>query len=155
MKEAFQKLSLIFGMLLIGQILICLVVLIINPGYEPQQTSKSSLLYDSILPIFILSMTFATYLIDNQRRNKGAVLKSLDQKVQYYRQSVLIRLALMESTNIFTIIIILMDGRIYYMIYFVIGLVAFIYFRPSILDFIDGYRLDNKEKETFEAAFEE
>ncbi|MEL7123031.1 MAG: hypothetical protein AAFO07_26515, partial [Bacteroidota bacterium] len=109
MKEFFGQLNLLFFFLLLGQVLFCLTVLFINSGPGIDKQVDRMVIYDTIVPIFILSMTFATYLIDRQRTNQGILIVGLNDKMKYYRISVLIRLLLMESANIFAIVIALIE----------------------------------------------
>lgn len=152
MKNDFQQLLIIFGAFVMGQILICLVILVLDPLESAGSAREGSSLYDSLVPIFLLSMIFAVYLINQKREGDGAMLNTLTEKVAHYRQTVILRLAMMEGANLFTLIIILIDGRTYYMIYFVIGLAVFIYFRPAIQNFIASYQLNSAEQKELNEA---
>ncbi len=148
MKELFKQLQLLFLVLLAGQLFFCLVVVFLNsgPGYAERQQEESEL-FSTLIPIFILSMTFAVYLIDKQRQKKGVRKPTVNEKFRHYRNSVFLRLVLMETTNIFAIVIALVEGRLYYTVYFLIGLMAFFYFRPSLRQFSEAYNLSEEEKE--------
>jgi len=146
MKEPFRQLHLFFLILLSGQILFWLAVIFINSGPERMAREEKVDIFSTLIPIFILSMTFAIYLIDKQRRKRGVHLSDLREKFRFYRNSVFLRLMLMESTNIFAIVIIIIEGKLYYSVYFLIGLMAFIYFRPSVLRFAEEYNLSEEEK---------
>ena len=139
MKDFFRQLNLLFLILLSGQLFFCLVVVILNSGPEYAAQQRDSDLFDTLLPIFILSMTFAIHLIDKQRLKRGVLLESLQAKLRFYRRSVFLRLILMEMTNIFAIVIALVEGKLHYSIYFLIGLMAFFYFRPSMPRFMEDY----------------
>ncbi len=139
MKDFFQQLNLLFLILLSGQVFFCLVVVLLNSGPEYAAQQRDSELFDTLLPIFILSMTFAVHLIDRQRLKRGVLLGSLEEKLRFYRSSVYFRLLLMEATNIFAIVIALVEGKLHYSVYFLIGLMAFFYFRPSQLQFMEDY----------------
>jgi hypothetical protein len=139
MKDFFQQLNLLFLILLSGQVFFCLVVILLNSGPEYVAQQRDSELFDTLLPIFILSMTFAVHLIDKQRLKRGVLLKTLQEKLRFYRRSVFLRLMLMEATNIFAIVIALVEGKLHYSVYFLIGLMAFIYFRPSMPRFMEEY----------------
>ncbi len=156
MKELFYKLRIIFTALLGGQFLFWIIVFFLYPENTSEEQSLSGDdLYDTILPIFMLSMIFATYLIDKQRQQRGALLKSLDQKIAYFRSSVLLRLALMELTNIFILIIILLEVKLNYSIYFFIGVMAFFYFKPDLGKFRQEYGLTGEQKAILDKVLEE
>jgi F0F1-type ATP synthase membrane subunit c/vacuolar-type H+-ATPase subunit K len=76
MKDFFQQLNLLFLILLSGQVFFCLVVILLNSGPEYVAQQRDSELFDTLLPIFILSMTFAVHLIDKQRLKRGVLLNS-------------------------------------------------------------------------------
>ncbi len=147
MRELFKQLNLLFLVLLAGQLFFCLTVVFLNSGPDyAARKGRETELFSTLIPVFILSMTFAIHLIDKQRQKKGIRLSNVREKFRFYRNSVFLRLILMESTNVFAIVIALVEGRLYYTIYFLIGLMAFFYFRPSIHQFMEAYNLSEEEK---------
>ena len=86
-------------------------------------------------------MTFAIHLIDKQRSKKGVIQTSLKEKFRHYRNSVFVRLALMEATNIFALVITLIEGKVHFVIYFLIGIAAFLFFKPSEARFMEEYNV--------------
>ncbi len=147
MKDLFRQFNLLFLVLLSGQIFFYLIVLFIIASVDSSPNPKEESIFNTLIPIFILSMIFAIHLINKQRQRAGMRSNNLNEKFRFYRNSVLLRLILMEATNIFAIVITLLEGKIYYTSYFVIGLMAFFYFRPSMKNFIEEYNLSFEERE--------
>ena len=145
MNEFFRQLNLFFLILLSGQIFFCLIVLLLNINSDHSTQPQDPDFFDTLLPIFILSMTFAIHLIDKQRLKRGVKQKRVIDKLRFYRNSVFLRLLLMESTNILAIIIALVEGEMYYAVYFLIGIMAFFYFRPSIPRFMEDYNIRQED----------
>jgi len=99
------------------------------------------------VPPVILAGAGSAYLLNRERQAQLGHLTGLAAKAEHYRASVIIRSALMEGANLFAIIAALIDVNMTYLLYFAVGLLAFVYFRPSEAEFSRAYDLSAAEQE--------
>jgi hypothetical protein len=95
----------------------------------------------------ILGAAGAAYFLNRQRRVQGVNLETLDEKAQHYRFSVIVRSAILEGANLLAIIAAMMDLNMTYLLYFIVGLLAFLFFRPSINEFCKAYDVEKSRIE--------
>ena len=146
----FQQLTVLYGALLLGQLLFFGVVyfLVANDMMDNQPMDES--VFRTVVPIVILGGVGAAYALDRQRQGNMDQLQDLNAKMQHYRNAVILRSALIEGANFFALLAGLLTQNYTYLLYFAVGLLAFIYFRPSRQQFIDQYDLSAREKEELE-----
>ncbi|MDX1942249.1 MAG: hypothetical protein SFU99_16915 [Saprospiraceae bacterium] len=163
MKQSFKKLSTIFNLLLVVQLLFCAAALfsihddtlpkaIVVRNTNDHVGAQEYISRQGILAlVFLLSVVFVAYLIDSQRKAQGAILQGLTEKAEHYRQTSIIRLSLIEVANILAIIVAIKENNLIYLGFVAVGLVLFLRFRPSIKRFIKGYELSTAEAEVLKA----
>ena len=143
-KAIFQQTSILYLALLAGQVLFSLVVLwLLYSGSMNVGMEESVFVY--LIPVFSISAIFGAYILQNRRNAAAAFLDDLDEKVQHYRQTIITCGAILEGANLLAIIAALLTGQMYYLLYFAIGLGAFVLLRPSIDKFKKMYRLSLQE----------
>ncbi len=141
----FKSLQIIYFALLIGQLGVA-VFLIFATGLSG--TTNSDQIFRFIVPIMLVGGIFGSYLIYNKKREEGAALNSLEEKVFHYRTSTILRCAIMEGVVLTSLVFFFLEGGAsYYLLFAAIGLAVFFTFRPTIAAFTSDYKLSRKEEE--------
>ncbi len=163
MKQSFKKLSTIFNILLLVQLAFCAAALFfIHDDTLPKAIvvrNNSDILnaqqyistHGILVLVFLLSAVGVAYLIDSQRKAQGAILQGLMEKAEHYRQTSIIRLALIEAANILAVIVAIKENNLIYLGFVAVGLLLFLRFRPSMKRFAKGYELSPTEAEALRA----
>lgn len=147
MKAFFQQLYVIFLALLAGQLLFAGVVYYLVSNNMMDSQPMEDAIFKNLVPILIIAGAGAAYWFNRQRGQSGQAVETLAAREQHYRSSVIVRSALMEGANFFAIIAALITQNLVFLLYFAVGLLAFIYFRPSKDEFINQYDLTQEEIE--------
>ncbi len=159
MKESFKKLGTIFNALLAVQLLLGAGALlfihddnlpkaiVVRNTSEEMMSQQLISTHGILVLVFLLSAVGVAYLIDSQRKAQGAILQGLSEKAEHYRQTSIIRLALIEAANILAIIVAIKENNLMYLVFVAIGLLLFLKFRPTTKRFIKGYELSAVEIE--------
>lgn len=150
MRPFFQQLNILYLALLAGQLLFCGVAYFLIYNNMTDHQPPDDALFKTLVPLFILGGAGAAYFLNRRRQVQGGELDSLEAKAQHYRSSVIIRSALMEGANLFAIVAGLLQQDLLYLLYFAVGVLAFVYFRPSKQNFIREYELSGREIEELE-----
>jgi len=155
MQKIFRETQILYLALLIGQLIFAIVTAILISGENPIVDMTASggdytSLVTMLTAVFAL-IILATYFINHNRRKQGAQLSSLEAKLGHYRQTVLIRSAMVEGANLLMIIAALVTGAFNYLMYFGLGLLAYLYFRPSVSGIAMEYQLTEEEKRRLES----
>lgn len=140
-----KQISTIYLALLSGQMLFAAVVIIMVQGNNLDTSiTVEGLPMQIIVPVMLLAGVGIAYFLNNQRMTHAAnMLKAtLPQKLNHYRISVLLRSSIIEAVNLFSIIAALILNNLSYLVYFGVGILVYLYYRPSNQKFIDAYRLD-------------
>ncbi len=149
-KTTFSQINIIFLALAGGQIMFAAVVLWINN--QPTQREAVDTGLGLALPIVMLSAIGIAYWIYQQRAVQGAKLQAVSDKMAHYRISNIIRLALVEGPNLLAMVLVLIEGHMSYLIYFAGGMLAFLFFRPTVDKFINDYQLSASEQAELRSA---
>ena len=145
MQKQFKQIVLIYAALMVGQIIFCMaIILVVTSTADP--TPKEMLLGDFFPPLYHFAGIGLAYLLNRTRRLVGMELEGLANKVEHYRTTVIVRSALLEMPNLLSIILTFITGNLNYLLWFCIGLLVFLYFRPSAEQFIRDYALSGKEE---------
>ena len=90
------------------------------------------------VPTLLISGLAIIWTLNRTRTRQARQLNiSSFEKIRYYKTTVLLRSTVLEGINIFIILAALVTGQIQYLIYFLVGLAAFLYFRPKQTE-LDG-----------------
>lgn len=149
-KEILKQLQLIFLFLAAGQVLFCLVVvyLVMEGSMAPSQTG---LPYSYLLPTVLFAASALAYFLSNRFSEEGKKLPGLAEKVQHYRNTAIVRLALVEGANLLVVVFSLLEANLNFLVYFAIGLLIFAYFRPGIDNLAQSYGLNAREQAAMRA----
>lgn len=147
MKEQFKSINILWLALLAGQLIFFLVTYFLVPGTG----NESMEIFQTIVPVVMLGALGGVYLISRRRTVEGAALDSLEEKVNHYRATIIIRSALLEGANLLAIVAMLIDQPGPYLLYFAVGIAAFLYFRPVINRFVQDYQVSEQEAQELRA----
>lgn len=132
-EEQFRPFNILFLSMLMGQVLMLGVI------YFGLGVTHQGDIFAMIVPFVILGGIGAAYFIYQSRKAQGAELDDIDEKIVHYRSSFILRAALIEGPTLLGIVGYFLDGNPTYLMYIGAGLLAFIFFRPSIAEFERDY----------------
>ncbi len=143
LRSTFQ----LYYALLAGQILFCLVTLYliyqnenVSNRFELDTNSAAGLL-------IVISAGIIAFFMNNLRRQQAGTLRtSLQSRMMHYRTTVILRSAIMEAGNLFALILALIGFNLFPILYFLVGLLLFFFFRPSRSEFAQLYSLTGPER---------
>lgn len=143
MKNNFKNLQIIFLGLLIGQITFAVVANFMITNIAVRSTSVLIYLVPAVMVSSILS---GNYLFNVSRKKIIAQQGNLEDKFKSYRQSAVIRWAIMETGNLLAIVATFIEGKTLYFAMFAVGLLFFATTRPSVDDFCRQFEISEAEK---------
>lgn len=149
MKDQFRSLNLMFSALSIGQILFLAVILYVVWG---EKSLNPPLFFDpQMILIFgtvgFLVVAYASRGLGNFFRQKAVKERQvLAQKVATYRNSLVIRWALVEGFNILILIVTFLHQDKMLLLFFGAGLILFFSLKPSATAFAQAYELNMQEE---------
>jgi hypothetical protein len=144
MKEHFKNLNLMYAALLIGQVLFFLIILYVvwgsigSSGVLPIDYNTQLMLAAAGL----IAVFFGTRVIGNLFRDQALAKKQdAHEKLNTYRKSLLLRWVLAEGVNIMILIFALLQQNQTLLLFFAIGILVFLSFKPSPIAFAQAYQL--------------
>ncbi len=155
-KEQIKQINILYFALFSGQILLAVVMIfLINTAStvetEAVNTVDSSMtMIAAMISVTAIGLAFFLY---NKRKVEGAGLKAnLETKLAHYRASFILRAALIEGANLVAILFYFIEGNLFYLILFVIGIAAFLFIRPSVRQISEDYQLSGTEQSELQNA---
>lgn len=146
MKITFKQINVLYLALLAGQIMFAITVLYV--GGIPKSLGKLS--FDDPMLLIGIAVTFfsifAAYGINEKRKTAGAQLSDFQEKIEHYRGVVIVRCALTEGANLMALVMGMLSKQGFFFVLFAVGLLAFLYFRPSVQEFSRSYHLRPEEE---------
>lgn len=137
----FATLNIIFFVLLSGQTIYFFIGLFLMQSDNTNTFAGMNTLFMFVTPVVVLSSILASKFIYTKQVSafdKG--LPVLDKMVSY-RTATIIRLALLESANIFSISVMLITSDYFFAALFVIIIILFFLNRPTKEKFIMDYEV--------------
>ncbi|HKK79304.1 MAG TPA: hypothetical protein VJ933_06725, partial [Phaeodactylibacter sp.] len=86
--------------------------------------------------IILLAAAGTAYALNQVLSKRGRRMQFLTSKVQQYSITSIVRLAIVEGANLLILIITLLSGQVNSLLFFALGMLVFLYFRPSREDFV-------------------
>lgn len=140
-KSFFNQLQIIYFSLFMGQVVIATIFYFLIQGETP---NSDNLLQYIGIGILLMNISVSTVLY-SIRKKQGAQLKgSLIQRLEHFRVSSLIRWAMLEGANFAVVIFMFIDKRPFDLVFFALGLGAFILTRPTVDMIAKDYELPNE-----------
>ena len=140
-KNFFQTLNIMFMALLFGQTIYFFVGLYIIQSGNSDGFGGLNTIFMFITPVVVLSSIFASKFIYAKQVTEFDKSLSLDNKMVSYRTANIIRLALLEGANIFTISVMIITSSYFFAALFVVVIVLFFFNRPTKEKFIMDYEV--------------
>lgn len=127
----------LFVALFAGQLLFALVATYFSSGSVMEPRAVMSFRF--LVPAALIGAATIVLILNAQQRQVAPNLQTFEEKMQHYRQRVLVRLAILEGANFLAIIAALITHHLNYFLLFLIGLALFIYYRPTRKEFVREY----------------
>ncbi len=106
--------------------------------------------------IAITFMAIFTALgMDEYRKKQGAQLSDMEEKSAHYRISLIIRSALTEGAGLFALAMAFATPKSFFYALFIATFAAFLYFRPSVEEFVRHYALRPEEEAQLQREIQE
>ncbi len=139
-KSLFNQLQIIYFALFMGQVAIATIFYFLIQGETP---NPDNLLQYVGIGILLMNISVSTVLY-NMRKKQGRALKGgLSQRLKHFRVSSLIRWAMLEGGNLAILVFMFVDKRPFDLVFFALGLGAFILTRPTTDMIAQDYELSN------------
>lgn len=150
MRGQYRTTLLIYIALLLGQIVFCLfTVFLITQPDSPLASDKIQYPYAGILVVFLA--TGAAWYVNQLRIKSVAVLHAnFAGKLLHYQTTVIFRSAMVQAGNLFCLVLVILENSLSPLVYFCIGLMAYLYFKPNSEELVNVYKLNNAEKREVE-----
>ncbi len=144
-KQLFRENVILYLALLLGQLFFS--VFVIYMIFNSQETSSFSILGLLFCPILLFFAYFISNFMNNTQQWSKHRTKSLLGKIKHNRTTMILRAAPLEAANLIFLLLALFQNQLFYLLFFCVGLILFLYFRPSTETFIKEYPLSDDELE--------
>ena len=124
----FTQLRTIFFALLVGHVGFAAVVYYIS-GINPEAADVP--IFSILVPAALFGAAAMAYFLNQQLAVKEVEEKDKEERFALYRRRVIVRLAMMEGANLLAVVAALMTGKTNFFLFFLIGLLVFVYFQPK------------------------
>lgn len=145
--KQYRQTSLIYRALFVGQLLFALVVFwMVTSKAAALAENYRSYTFDR-LPMMVALIGIAGAMLMNKlRSSQGAAIEDVPQILQHYHTTVMLRSAILEGCNLIVLTLALINGNLFFMLYFGIGMAAFLYFRPTVENLAKDYGLTPQQE---------
>ena len=149
MKGQYRTTLLIYIALLLGQITFCLfTVFLITQPDRPLQ-AESVYPYGGALAVF-LSAGAAWFLNQLRIKSVADLEANFRGKLLHYQTTVIFRAAMIQVGNLFCLFLAILENSLSPLIYFCLGLLVYLYFKPNSNELANVYQLTPTEKRDVE-----
>lgn len=148
-RTLFRSTFLIYVSLLLGQIAFSMFTVFLIT--QPDRTLKEGSDYPFLGILIVFLAAGAAWYVNKLRYQQLPKLRfNHDGKLLHYRTTVIMRSAMVEAGNLFCLILALLEGSLTPILYFCLGLVAFLYFRPQLSELVREYGMNEEERQRLE-----
>ncbi|MEO1258111.1 MAG: hypothetical protein AAFZ15_04915 [Bacteroidota bacterium] len=138
----FKQTQILYYGMFIGQAFMALVIFyLMQEGPENSPVSP----FDIIIPGAVVMGFAVSYFIGQQRKNAIPVNGSMQEKLDHYRTTNIIKWALLEGGNLISLVLTFATANTNYLLWFGLGLAAFVLLRPSKDKFMEEYQIKSGE----------
>lgn len=134
-KDHLKNLNVLYLALIAGQVLICGIFLFLTIQGKEEATSH----YIFIGPLLSIATITAAFMLYNTHKKQAKKIKDEDEKLLHHRSTNIIRWALLEGGNLINVILFFLEGNYIYLLFFAMGLLAFLMLRPTEKAFKEEY----------------
>lgn len=149
--EIIKSSLIIFYALLAGQIIFLMISLYLVSANVVQTIPDLSLILTFTILIFISPLLVVGPIIYRKliSRNFDGV-KSTEQKLILYRQGMIIKLAMVEGSSIFSIVCFLITGNFLFVIIAVLLISLFLLHKPTLEKFASDFNIPLSELDSYQ-----
>lgn len=143
----FRSTFLLYIALVLMQIIICFfVVFLLTQPDRPLDQEGSEYPYLAMLIVFLSGG--AGWLLNKMRTDAIPKLRAnFKGKLLHYRTTVIMRAAVVEAGNFFCIILALFERSLTPLLFFILGMLVFLYFRPRLDEITQLYPFTEEERQ--------
>lgn len=145
LSKQFLTLNIIFIALLSAQFFYFLIGIILIQSGSALNQNELDRIFMFITPVVVFIGFWAAKFIYARLISGFDKSSSLENKLMSYRNANIVRLALIEGSNIFNISIMIITANYLYSAYFVLLIAFYIMFRPSKDKFILEYEVSGDD----------
>ena len=139
----FKQTQIAYYAMFMGQAFIALMIFYLmqeSNGNAPESP------FDIIIPGAVVIGFAASYFIAQQRKNGIPVNGSVQEKIDHYRTTSIMKWAIMEGGNLISLVLTFVMANTNYLMWFGLGLAAFVLLRPAKDKFMEEYQINNAEE---------
>ncbi len=139
-KYTLKTIKTIHLALLAGQLLFGLIVVYLSTSERLGVVSVDN--NTTLLgPLLSITTILVAFILNRMRLNQATAFTYPDIQQQHYRNTVLLRCAIVESGNLFILLFFFVDAfNLIYLSLFVIGIIIFFFLGPSEKEFKEWYK---------------
>lgn len=138
-QQILKPINLLFASLAIGQMIFALVVLVMLTRSRGQD-AVSDTWYSWVAPLALLGGVLLSQVVEQQKRSEATQRGAVEDRVEHYRQRIIMRSVLMEGGNLIIIMSALLARQPNFLLLFLAGLAYFLLFlRPREEELHDDY----------------
>ncbi|WP_075601947.1 hypothetical protein [Saccharicrinis aurantiacus] len=144
-KKFFRTLSLIHLAMLIGQVVFLVIVLNLKLTSGKVSTGALSAPFSYIVAGLTVSCIIVCKIVYAVKLKQAQSKEAITEKMAIFQSANIIRFALYEGPSLFSIVVFLLTGELYFLIFTSILLLFFIFSKPSRQKTIDVLDLNQDE----------
>ena len=130
-KTFLRSLSIIHVALLFGQLVFLSIALFLKLSSDTIITNSFSFPFSIVVPLLVIGCLIASKVVYTIKTKQVQSKDGITDKMQIYYVATIIKLALLEGPSLFTIVVFLLTGEVYFSIFTLILVLAFIVSKPS------------------------
>lgn len=152
-REYFKSIKIVFFSLLVGQLTFALIALYLNLGSESVKGNVGAMrnIFLIIALIFALNGLLTGNMIYRSRLRKVIKNPSLSKKLSEYRSTLLIRLAMLEASTLFSLVAYLLTADLIFVGFAGMTLAYFVFLNPRKETIAFDLELNPDEKAIIES----
>ena len=144
----FKQTQIIYIGLLVGQVLMGVILFFMMQKIGSDRTVEFPFNY--VIPAAVVFGIIGSQFFQKKQMASIPTSGSLDEKLAHFRRMGIMKWAVAEGGNLFSLILTFLFGNIVSYMWFGIGVVMFAFLRPTLDKFAMDYQLSQKEKESLE-----
>lgn len=134
--------------LFLGQLLFAAIVFWMITGKVADNSENyRSYTFDSLPLMVALIGLIGALLMNKLRTAQGATLPDIPRILRHYHTTVILRSAILEGCNLIVLTLALINGNLFYLSYFAVGMAGFLYFRPTPDSLSQEYGLTQSQEQ--------
>lgn len=134
--------------LTVGQVMFVVIVLLLNKRLVINvRDTHDPFLY--VVPAMAIACFFLSKFIFSKLLANAVKADTLKQKLVLYQAALIARLALLEGSSLFAIVVFFLTGQLFFLVIAVMLIAYFIFIRPTKANIEEALELSYLDKQTF------